>query len=275
MTSHSHVRLHPDLTQAHLPVLQRYLREAYGLSRDDWRALREAMALLASSQVVFQEQTYTFHHFYTTFLEAERAPTFLAALYQLANVSQDGPALQAQNARAILAWLTTNGFYGPDAGEASFLVVYCLYQWASFAGGYVFQITIFRDLEASGIRFTPRDPRLPQERYADHDLMWLGFKGDVKQSLYFLDALPRRALTADFYLTQMYDRGIRRQRRVVMMHERLWRHINGEATPGQLPDALQGFPDPVAIDLQQEVWVLMDYEVWKAHLLQVQMRGTP
>jgi hypothetical protein len=66
MTSHSHIRLHPDLTPAHLAVLQRYLREAHGLSRDDWRALRAAVALLASSQVDFQKQTYTFHRFYAT-----------------------------------------------------------------------------------------------------------------------------------------------------------------------------------------------------------------
>ena len=154
------------------------------MSRDDWRTLRTAIALLANSRVVFRGQSYTFYRFYATFLEAERAPAFLAALYQLANVRRDGPARQAQDARAILTWLQANGFYGPDAGEASFVVVYCLYRWASFAGGYVFQITIFRDLEVSGVQFTPRDPRRPRERFADHDLVLLGFKGDVKQSLY-------------------------------------------------------------------------------------------
>ncbi len=272
MTSRS-VHLHPNLTQDHLAVLRRYLLESRRLSRDDWRTLRAAVALLANSRAVFRGQSYTFYRFYAAFLEAERAPAFLAALYQLADVQRDGPALQAQGARAILVWLQTNGFYGPDAGEASFVVVYCLYRWASFAGGYVFQITIFRDLEASGIQFTPRDPRLPRERFADHDLVLLGFKGDVKQSLYFLDALPRRSLTADLYLTQMYDRQVHRQRRVVLMRERVWRRINGETTSGRLPDALQWFPAPVALTLQREIWVLMDYEAWKTRLLQVQMRG--
>jgi len=231
------------------------------------------VALLANSQIVFRGQSYTFRRFYATFLEAERAPASLAALYQLTNVQRDGPALQAQGARAILAWLEANGFYGPDAGEASFVVVYCLYRWASLAGGYVFQMAIFRDLEASGIRFTPRDPRLPRERFTDHDLVLSGFKGDVKQSLYFLDALPQRSLTADLYFTQMYDRQVHRQRRVVLMREQVWRRINGETTPGRLPDALQWFPAPVALTLQQETWVLMDYEAWKTRLLQVQMRG--
>jgi len=85
--------------------------------------------------------------------------------------------------------------------------------------------------------------------------------------------LPRRSLTADLYLTQMYDRQVHRQRRVVLMRERVWRRINGETTPGRLPDALQWFPAPVALTLQREIWVLMDYEAWKTRLLQVQMRG--
>ncbi len=253
--------------------MHRYLRESHRLSRDDWRTLRAAVALLANSRVVFRGQTYTFYRFYATFLEAEHAPAFLAALYQLADVQRDGLAFQAQGAREILAWLQAHGFYGPDAGEASFVVVYCLYRWASFAGGYVFQITIFRDLEVSGIQFTPRDPRRPRERFADHDLVLLGFKGDVKQSLYFLNALPQRSLRADFYLTQMYDRQAHRQRRVVLMRERVWGRINGKTTPGRLPNALRWFPAPIALTLQQETWVLMDYEAWKTRLLQVPMRG--
>jgi hypothetical protein len=267
------VHLHPNLTQGHRTVLRRYLRESRHLSRDDWRTLWAAIALLANSRVVFRGQSYTFYRFYATYLEAERAPAFLAVLYQLADVQQDGPALQAQGARAILVWLQANDFYGPDAGEASFLVVYCLYRWASFADGYIFQIAIFRDLEASGIRFTPRDPRRPRERFADHDLVLLDFKGDVKQSLYFLNTLPQRSLRVDFYLTQMYDRQVHRQRRVTLMHERVWRRINGETIASRLPDALRRFPDPVALTLQQETWVLMDYDIWKTRLLEIQTRG--
>ena len=71
----------------------------------------------------------------------------------------------------------------------------------------------------------------------------------------------------------MYDRQIHRQRRVALVHERVWRRIDGETTPSRLPDALQRFPDPVALTLQQETWVLLDYEVWKTRLLQIQTRG--
>lgn len=241
MTLHSQIHLYSNLTQAQLAVLRLYLRESHRLSRNEWRTLRSAIALLEKSAVIFKGQKYTFSKFYRQFMDAKHASVFLNALYQLANVEKDGPARQAQHARAILAWLKANHFYGRQAGDASFLVAYCLYKWASFASGYVFKIAIFRDLETSGIDFTPRDPRFPQQRYADHDLVLFGFKGDMKLSLYFLDTLPSRSLTADFYITQMYDFKIRRQRRITIMHERLWRGINGKVIPDQLRNALQWF----------------------------------
>lgn len=273
MTSHSQIHLYSNLTQAQLTVLRLYLRESYRLSRDEWRTLRTAITLLEKSSIIFQNQRYTFSNFYRRFIDAKHASNFLNALYKLTNVEGDGPARQAQHARAILTWLKANGFYGPQAGDASFLVVYSLYKWASFASGYVFQITIFRDLESSGIDFTPRDPRFSQQRYADHDLVLFGFKGDMKLSLYFLDTLPSRSLSADFYITQMYDFKIRRQRRIVIMHERLWRSINGKVIPDQLRNALQWVPHPVAINIQLETWILMDYQAWKAHILELQAGG--
>lgn len=273
MSSISRIRLDPDLTASHTGVFQTYFRGAHYLSRTEWRTLRRGMDMLAQCQVDFQEGTYTFAQFYRTFLEVNHAQPFLAALYELSDVQQTGAALQARHARDILLWLTNNDFYGPNAGDRSFLVIYCLYQWASFANGYIFQISIFRDLEASGIRFTPNDPRNLQQRFADHDLVLQGFKGDMKLSLYFLDALPLRSLSVDFYLTQMYERRQARQRWVALLNTRMWKAINGHTIPGQLLDAMQWFPTPVAITLQQEPWIIMAYTEWKAHILSVQSRS--
>ncbi|MFZ4657097.1 MAG: hypothetical protein ACOYNY_08810 [Caldilineaceae bacterium] len=273
MSTVSRIRLDPDLTAGHASAFQTYFRGAHNLSRTEWHTLRTGMDMLAQCQVNFQESTYTFAQFYRTFLEGDHAPAFLVSLYQLTNIQQTGAAMQAQHAREILAWLTNNGFYGPNAADSSFLVTYCLYQWASFANGYIFQISVFRDLEASGIRFTPNDPRNLQQRFADHDLVLQGFKGDIKLSLYFLDALPLRSLSADFYLTQMYDRRQTRQRRVALLNTQMWKAINGHTTPGRLLDALQWFPTPVAITLQQEPWIIMAYIEWKAHVLSAQARS--
>ena len=55
--------------------------------------------------------------------------------------------------RKIVAWLSTNGISARLILDADILIVYCLYWWASFARGYLFEQEIIRDLTKKGIRF--------------------------------------------------------------------------------------------------------------------------
>jgi hypothetical protein len=65
-------------------------------------------------------------------------------------------------------------------------LAYCLYFWESFAAGYAFEVEIFRDLSASGIRFKAHDIRTRRSRLSPYDLEIMGLRGDVKTSFYFL-----------------------------------------------------------------------------------------
>lgn len=198
MTNAIQVTLNPKLQPVHLNILRRYLSESWCFTYREWRVLQRAMNLLGASRLRYQGRCLTFAEFYARFMDVPFAQPFLEELYRQTDVEGEGPRLQATRAQTILTWLRDRGLYGPDADAARLLVVFCLARWAAFARGYVFQIAIFRDLEAANVAFEPRDPRDVRQRFADHDLELLGLKGDIKTSTYFVDEpIPPHL---DFYI---------------------------------------------------------------------------
>ena len=263
------ISLNSKLTQADSNILVRYLAESYRFSRQEWQAVIRAMSCLGQSQVSFQGQLYTFEQFYTQIIDTRYAEPFLQRLYDLTDLSMEGQRLQAAVAREITNWLHQVGFRADQTDYAYYLIAYCLYRWSAFARGYAFESLIFRDLEASGVDFTPHDPRLLSERYAGHDLKVGAWKGDVKLSFYFLPE-GEKALSLDFYVSHLYDLGQRRYRIVVLIRLSVWKQLDGDTLPGRLVSALSILPQPVHLTLSGQTWVLTLYSEWKRRILHLQ-----
>lgn len=180
------------------------------LQKEQWRQLREVMIILARSHVTFTGNTRTFGRFYYEEVDTPHAELFLLRLLTCENVERDGARIQAEIARAIVEYFQNQGFFQPGIVETYYLLAFCLYRWWNFARGYIFEVSIFRDLEQSGIVFAAHDLSRSGERYSDCDLIMLGLKGDIKRSLYFLDDLASTPLAHDFYLTRLFHpRGLR------------------------------------------------------------------
>lgn len=152
-------------------------------------------------------------------------------------------------------------------------MVYCLYWWASFARGYLFEQEVFRDLTQAGIRFEAHQPEYGQQRYAPFDLVAFGLgSGDIKTSIYFLDNLSD--LHADYYITRLHDLRSHKSRQVVLLAPDDWHKIDGEPQPGSFANAIRIFPTPVLVQLIRKAWIVVEYEVWKAPvLIWQQLRG--
>ena len=226
------------------------------------------MGQLGRSQVMFQGQRLTFKQFYQRMIDHPYAHPFLEQLYQLTDVMQQGQRLWAATARKIVRWLRDAGFVNTQTDYAGYLVAYCLYWWSAFARGYIFELFVFRELEASGIDFEPHDPRLLSERYAKYDLVIGNWKGDVKLSFYFLS--ESKAPPLDFYITRVYDQRQRAYQLVVFMEMSGWEQIDGHTLPADLASALSVLSHSIHLYLGQELWVLSLFEDWKQRITQWQ-----
>lgn len=262
------ITLDKTLKQSDSDLLTRYLNEEYRFSLSEWQRMRRVIAQLAHSQVVFQEKQFTFKQFYQRMIDGPYAHPFLQQLYQLTDVMSQGQRLWAANARKIVRWLRDAGFTNTQTDYAGYLVAYCLYWWSAFARGYIFELFVFRQLQASGINFEPHDPRLLSERYAKYDLVIGNWKGDVKLSFYFLS--EGTAPPLDFYITRVYDRRQRAYQLVVFMEMSGWKQIDGYTLPADLASALSVLTHSIHLYLGRELWVLSLFEEWKQRIIQWQ-----
>jgi len=262
------IELAPDLTAEDVEVLRRYLADPFRLSDQDWQRLRGAIDRLSHSTVVFGGRRYPFQRFYDVFINGTYAGPFLQQLRHVGDLQREGPALQADVARRIMAWLRLNGLVPSAVSGADYLLIYCLYWWAAFARGYLFEEIVMRDMKAAGIRFQAHVPERGWERYLPYDLSVPGLgNGDVKASLYFLDDLPDPP--ADFYVTRLYDAEQREVRQVVFLAPHVWRRIDGDPQPATIGEAPRSFPSPVVVEIAGRSWIVVEHEVWKDRLLPV------
>lgn len=95
--------------------------------------------------------------------------------------------------------------------------------------------------------------------------------GDIKASLYFLDAL--REPVADFYITQLYDSQQRQMQRVVFLAPVAWAKVDGTPVPATVANATKIFPKPVLVTILNKLWVVVQYQVWKTRVLRWQVGG--
>jgi hypothetical protein len=260
------IELAPDLTAEDVEVLRRYLADSFRLSDQEWQRLRAAIERLSRSTVVFSGRRYLFGRFYDVFINGTYARPFLQQLRHLSDLPREGPALQADVARRIAAWLRVNGLVPSAVPGAEYLLIYCLYWWAAFARGYLFERVIIHDMTSAGIRFQAHAPERGWERYAPYDLSVPGLgNGDIKASLYFLDDLPDPL--ADFYVTRLYDAEQREVKQVVFLTLHAWRRIDGPFQSATITKAPRSFPSPVMVEMAGKSWIVVEYQVWKNHLL--------
>jgi hypothetical protein len=142
------------------------------------------------------------------------------------------------------------------------IVAYCLYWWRAFTLGHALEIEIQRDLESSGVRFEAHDLRRREERLSPYDLQVLGFKGDIKTSVYFLQAAGTRTLPHDFYITRI--RGQKRTRTlVVFLQDGMWQAIDGETLLVLLEQVADTLPYAARIVQSGVELTVIDYQTWK------------
>ena len=257
------IELAERLTQLQREILTQYVLDSNRLQKEQWRQLREVITILARSHVTITENTRTFGRFYYEEVDTPHAELFLSRLVTCENVERDGARMQAEIARAVVEYFQNQGFFQPGTVATYYLLAFCLYRWWNFARGYIFEVSIFRDLEQSGIVFAAHDLSKSDERYSDYDLIVLELKGDIKRSLYFLDDLMSTPLAHDFYLTRLFHPQTRRPLLVAVMTKRAWDEIDGDTVIVPVEEAAWRLPRVVQADVQDITLFIADYNFWK------------
>lgn len=264
------ITLPPNLTARHLRVVLKYFEKTNRLSAREWKVALEAFDVLGKGTVAIGRQRMSFRQVYDRYVDRQYADDFIAQLMVLEDLEADAELLQQKIAFDMLARLEREGLYHEEVAGSEYLAAYCLYWWTSFARGYRFELTIFRDLRSSGIVFTAHDLRKRTERRSPYDLVVLRQLGDIKSTTYFLHSARTLPLNCDFYITRLYDPRRRCYLSVVVMTEVAWRALNGEVATVSLETAAGFFPKPVQIVLEGRRFVIAPYDLWKQKVKQRQ-----
>lgn len=171
--------------------------------REAWARAFEALDLLDQAVLVVAERRYTFRTLYQQMVDRRLADVYLGELLALHDM-KESPTLWSHFARQIVSEFTQRGWRRPDVPETRLLLSYLLYWWGAFARGYAFEMEVFRDLRDSGIQFQAHDLLDRQQRYSPSDLAISGMAGDIKTSIYFVQAAG--PLVHDFYITRLFTR---------------------------------------------------------------------
>lgn len=272
------ISISPKLQSAHQRVLLRYLRDDLSLTHHDWVELTEAVDALSASVVMVNGQTRSFQQFYAVQIDQRFADAFLAQLLTFADAELEGRSVQAAVAREIRDLLNGLTGFNRDGQGGRLLLVYCYYWWSAFARGYIFELTIFRDLTASGIQFIAHDVANRHERLAPYDLLLLDMRGDIKYLTYFLTSERLSRLHSDFFLTRWYVSATRQWLRVALMRETAWQAFNSATTRANRQavafDAVTPvLPAAAVFVIDTHTLTALGYERWKELVLHQQTTG--
>lgn len=266
------IRIPLAYTKAHEQVALRYLREGRtSLSFTEWKLAFVGFDLLHGASITVDKESKLFRTLYQQIIDLLFADQYIEALLQLKNVSQEQDVLRSGYARQILNHIKNVGLYDSSVSGSTLFVSYCLYFWESFATGYAFEVEIFNDLQINGIAYQAHDIRNRQSRLSPYDLEVLGQRGDIKNTLYFLQVGRSQRLSHDFYITRFYE-GQKRYTLIVMLQLDVWQKIDGDTIVGLLDEATRQFPHPVQVKLGKGYVVVADYTIWKEKILK-QQRG--
>lgn len=264
--------LSENVTTEQCRAVRLYFDDVNQLSSRDWRTALEGFDSLRSSVVCIDSEKFTFEMFYKLFVEQRYTDQFIQRIYNEPNLEQTGRRIQASTAREILHRLSEEGLYSRHIANSEYLASYLLYWWAAFAKGYLFELSIFRDLESAGIQFVAHDIRTRRGRLSPSDLFVEGLAGDIKNTTYFLYSSRSFPLTNDFYITRLYDEKQRKYLPIVIIKPAAWQFINGDVLPCSFQEAANFLPQTVQVDFEGEGLVVVDYNVWKQKTLSKQRR---
>jgi hypothetical protein len=267
------IKLNPQLHQEHQRVLLRYLRDERTLSHHDWAMLSEAVDALSESRIMVDAEEQTFRQFYNEQIDAPFADSFLAQLLALADVEEEGRRAQAAIAQTIGRLLDRAEGFSRDDDHCRLLLIYCLYWWAAFARGYIFEVVVFRDLAASGIQFVAHNLARRDERFSRYDLLLLELRGDIKHTTYFLTAERLSLLDSDFFITRWYLG--REWLRVAILRETAWDIFSlppcsDQRQIGALDEVARTLPLTCAFFIDSALLTTLGYDQWKQRVLVLQ-----
>lgn len=262
-----------EFREQHRQIVLEFLQRGHEFRRDEWRQSVTAFDLLKNAAVLTDSGLLPFPAIYRQHVEDPYGNEFIEALYLAEEIEVASIGEWATVARGIRPALTQAGLFRPDVPATRLILAYCLYWWRVFTLGYAFEIEIQRDLEASGIEFQAHDLRRREERLSPYDLVVLGFKGDVKTSVYFLQAARTRALPHDFYITRIRGRQQTRTL-VVFMKSDMWQAIDGETLLVLLEEVADTLPQAARIIHERIELTIIDYEAWKAKVKHSQSQAT-
>lgn len=250
------------LTDKHKAIILAYLHRGHEFRRTEWRRVIEAFDTLRNAAILTSQGIFPFPVVYRQQIEDRFADSYIDALYETAQPQSEGAAQWAVVARQILPTLQDAGLFAHDVPATNLLLAYCLYWWRSFTHGYALEMEIQRDLQRSGIRFQAHDLRRRTERLSPYDIAVLGFKGDIKTSVYFLQAIRSRDITHDFVITQV--QGPKRLRTlVVFMQAHMWQEIDGDTLLVLLENVADTLPQAAMIKHRGLELTVIDYDAWK------------
>ena len=256
------ILLPADFREEHRRIVLAYLLRGHEFNRDEWRQAIIAFDLLKNAVVMAPAGMMPFPLIYRQHVEDPYANSFIKQLYAAKSVESAGTKLWADVAGQIVSDLTQAGLYRPNASATRLLLAYCLYWWRSFTLGYALEVEIQRDLRQSGIQFEAHDLLKREERLSPYDIAVLDFKGDIKTSLYFLQAARSQTLAHDFYITKVSgSRGTRIM--VVFMQQGMWDVIDGETLLVLLEAITDTLPQAARIVHEGLELTVIDYEIWK------------
>ena len=260
------IKLPANFTSAHEAAVIDYLIDRLH-GQNAWRLASDAFDILDRATIVTEANHYSFRAFYRTFVDDAIADEYLKELLSLLDIQTESSSLWARFARRIAIKFDTEGWYRTEVTETRLLLSYVLYWWGAFARGYAFEVEIFRDLQTSGIDYHAHNLLEQQGRFSPSDLVVYGLTGDIKTSVYFIQAA--KPLAHDFYIVRLFIAG-RSHTLVVMLQPGSWEKINGDTIDGELTQLSSHLSVPVRIRPQQHELVVLTYAEWKRRILRLQ-----
>lgn len=261
-----------SLTAEHLSVVLAYFEHSGRLSATEWKLALKAFDLLGQATVDVRGNRQSFRQFYENAIDRRYADEFLSRIMTAETTEAAANALQQKVAFEIVANLEHDGLYAERVENSEYLAAYCLYWWTSFVRGYRFELEVFRDLQAAGVKFIAHDISLRSERRSPYDLVVLRRLGDIKHTTYFLQTARSLPLSCDFYITRLYDSQLRRYLRAVILTEAAWDDLNGPVADSLLAEAARRFPNPVGIYFEWQRLIVITFDLWVEKIRQRQQK---
>jgi hypothetical protein len=256
------ILLPADFREEQRKIVLAYLVRGHEFNRHEWRQAVIAFDLLKHSMAVVGPKTIPFPIIYRQHVEDPYANAFIQKLYETESIEPASVKLWAEIAGQIVTNLTQIGLYRPNIPATRLLLAYCLYWWRSFTLGYALEIEVQQDLRQAGIQFEMHNLLKREERLSPYDIAVLGFKGDIKSSLYFLQAARSQTLPHDFYITRLSGKQGSRIM-VVFVQQSMWQEIDGDTLLTLLEEIADTLPKAAHITHKGTTLTVIDYQLWK------------